>query len=117
MSGQTPSLLGPVTEQDMTRWQLKGVKALTELLTQAFRQQLPALDWQLGTGSSLYGTVQQPTFDAAQKRAAFDQWARHLGADVWPETTDPAGGTRLRAKVEDHLGVHVTIAADLYGDE
>lgn len=111
-----PSLLGPITEQDMTRWQIKGNKALTELLTHAFHERLPALDWRIGTGSSLIGTVQQPTFDARQKRAAFDRWADYLGAVRWPDYTGSDGRTRLRAKVEDYRGVHVTITADLYDD-
>lgn len=116
MSDNKPSLLGPVTEQDVTRWQLKGTKALVELLTHAHHEKLPALDWHLGTGSNLYGAVQRPTFDRAEKRAAFDRWTDYLGAARWPEHTGPDGRTRLRAQVEDYRGVHITIAADLYDD-
>jgi hypothetical protein len=112
-----PSLLGPITDQDVTRWQNRGARALTDLLAEAFREKLPPLVWRLGSGSSLHGTADSPTLDPAGRRAAFDRWARHLAAVVWPETTDPAGGTRLRARVDDYHGVHVTIAADLYDSD
>ncbi|MFF2077100.1 hypothetical protein ACFVXG_20350 [Kitasatospora sp. NPDC058162] len=117
MSNDTPSLLGPATEQDMTRWQLKGAKVLVELLTHAFHEKLPSLDWRLGTGSSLYGTVQQPTFDSKEKRSAFDRWTSYLDAVRWPEHAGPGGRARLRAKIDDYHGVHITIAADLYDGE
>ncbi|MFD8708156.1 hypothetical protein ACFV1W_37195 [Kitasatospora sp. NPDC059648] len=111
------SLFGPVTDQERTRWQLQGARALTDLLTNAFHEQLPAIDWQLQTGSALLGQIRHPGQTPADLRAAFTAWALYLGAV--PTENTHGGRTTLRAKVERHpaYGVDIVVLAEFYADE
>ncbi|MFI9163453.1 hypothetical protein [Kitasatospora aureofaciens] len=108
-----------VTEQEKTRWQLKGAKALAELLNNAFHEKLPAIDWRLATGSALIGEIQHPGVTPAQKREQFDAWTLYLGGTAEPEVTTAGGRTTLLTKIKRHpaYDVDITVYTEFYADE
>jgi len=114
----TPSLF-TVTEQEMTRWQLQGAKALTALLTNAFHEKLPAIDWRLSTGSALIGQIKRPSLTPAQQREQFAAWATYLGGTPRPEVTTPGGRTTLLIEVKRHptYDVDITVYTEWYEEE
>jgi hypothetical protein len=79
----------------MLRWQRAAYQALGEFLG---ADHLPAITWTIAISGALVGDVDSLTSTPAEQRAAFDAWARHLEATVWPERTDSSGTVHLYAK-------------------
>lgn len=77
----------------LRRWQRAAYQALGEFLDAG----LPAVSWTIATSGALVGDVDSLTSTPDEQRAAFDAWARHVGADVWPERVNANGVTRLHA--------------------
>ncbi|MFF2354932.1 hypothetical protein ACFVVL_34840 [Kitasatospora sp. NPDC058115] len=112
------NLLGAITEQDMTRWQIQGATALAKLLNNAFHEGLPAIDWQLATGSALVGRIARPSQTPAEQRAAFEAWSAYLMVDG-QERTSSTGRTTLHAQAKRHpaYDVDITLITEFYADE
>ncbi|MCX5522613.1 hypothetical protein OG342_07010 [Streptomyces bobili] len=96
----------------LRRWQRAAYQALGEFL----KADLPAVTWTIATSGALVGDVDSLTSTPAEQRAAFDAWARHLDADVWPERTDSNRVTRLHAGFawSKNPDVRGAIRADIY---
>ncbi|WP_171117831.1 MULTISPECIES: hypothetical protein [unclassified Streptomyces] len=67
------------------RWQRDAHQALGEFLQS---DDLPAVSWTIATSGALVGDVDSLTSTPAEQRAAFEAWARHLDAKVFPERTN-----------------------------
>lgn len=109
------SLLGPVTDADLRRWQRGRFDLLGELIAFGEQRGLPALTWTLGV-HTLSG---QPTsYPDAERRAVLVAWAEALGLP-WEEKRGDFGRVRLRAATGDlwDRGVGVVVMADLWDDE
>lgn len=109
------SLLGPVTDADLRRWQRKRLDLLAELMRTQEERGLPPLVWTLDV-HSLVGKVtgHHPT----EVRAVFDDWVTALDLVRSPEQYHALGHTHLRA-VKDDLGgpgVGVVVMADVWED-
>jgi hypothetical protein len=105
-----------ITNRDRHRWQLTAVRALADLIEQAFAADLPAVDWRVATGARLLGTP-GPGPDA-DKVAAVQAWANYLGEDVIVSTQ----GDQVRHQVTteiaepDQMTVTVTLMTSVYTD-
>jgi hypothetical protein len=95
------------TDRDIHRWQLAAVTVLSDLVETAFHADLPPLDWRVAAGARLLGKP-GPGSDA-DKLAAFEAWAAHLGATRHVSTLEDE--TRYRARIETTAtnGTRVTI--------
>ncbi|WP_055563591.1 hypothetical protein [Streptomyces atriruber] len=94
---------------------------MTSPAIQALRAQgkaagLPRLYWSTTCGGAAFG--QADTDDPALERAAFEQWADHLGARRWRETRS-GEYLLLRATVtaDGEEGPSVVLAANVYSPE
>ena len=107
------SLLGPVTDADLRRWQQQRYDLLGQVLKAGQERDLPPLSWTL----SVYALVGTATGHADdEKRAAFDAWVAALDLDRWDEQPHETGRIHLHA-VSDDLwgrGVGVTVIADVW---
>ncbi len=107
------NVTGPITDAERNGWQLRNAVALVDLLKAAHEADLPTISWRV-TVTDLIGTCERP--DAADARAVFGAWARHLHA----ETAEvPVGGAvRLRATREGYgpHAVRVVVLADVVGE-
>ncbi|MFE4818587.1 hypothetical protein ACFRFU_19570 [Streptomyces sp. NPDC056704] len=95
------------------RWQRDAHRALGELLT---ANGLPAITWTIPISGALVGDVDTLTSTPAEQRAAFDAWARRLGAEVTPERADRDGVVHLYGKFRlvEGYGVGGAIRAAIY---
>lgn len=108
------SLLGPVTDADLRRWQRKRHVLLGELLDLQDERALPPLSWTVGV-HALIGAATGHADE--EKRAAFDAWAGALEVDGWEQPYD-TGRIHLHAEAKDlwGRGVGVQVLADLWED-
>lgn len=101
------SLLGPVTDADLRRWQCSRYDRLGELLRLGQDRRLPVLSWTL----SDHALIGKATGHANEElRAAFEDWARALGIE-WSEYRNETGRIHLKA-----TGEGVVVMADLWED-
>src|SRR5690606_29444744 len=86
------SLLGPVTDADLRRWQRRRFDLLSELMRAQDQRELPPLTWTLSV-HNLVGTVtgHHPT----EIRRIFDAWVIALGLDRSPEVHHDTGRIHL----------------------
>lgn len=109
------SLLGPVTDADLRRWQRKRHELLGALLDLQDKRALPPLSWTL----SVHALVGQATGHAnEERRAAFEEWVGVLDLNRWGEHHHDTGRIHLHAEAKDlwGRGVGVTVIADLWED-
>lgn len=109
------SLLGPVTDADLQRWQRKRFTLLSELIAFGEQHKLSPLTWTLG----VHALSGQPTnHPDAERRAVCEAWARALGIEVCEQSGD-FGRVHLRAATGDlwDRGVGVVVMADLWEDD
>ena len=95
------------------RWQRDAYRALGKLLAV---KTLPVVAWAIPVSGALVGDIDSLASTPAEQRAAFDAWARHLGAEVVPERADRDGITHLYAKfhIAEGFGVGGAIRATIY---
>jgi hypothetical protein len=109
------SLLGPVTDADLRRWQRRRLDLLAELIRAQDERGLTPLAWTLAV-HALVGKVtgDHPT----EIRETFDAWVIALGLGRQPETHHDIGRVHLRAATDDlwGRGVGVVVIADLWED-
>lgn len=110
------SLLGPVTDADLRRWQRRRYEMLGEFLDLAEERGLPVLSWKVGN-HALVGEAAGP--DHAARRRAWEAWVTALGLDKWAPSTSAAGRTHLHAVTRgwEGRGVDVAVIADVWDDE
>lgn len=109
------SLLGPVTDADLRRWQRRRYEVLGELLDIQDGRRMAPLSWTL----SAHGLVGKAVGDHdGERRAAFESWATALGLARWGEHHHDTGRIHLSARLDDlwGRGVGVTVMADLWED-
>jgi hypothetical protein len=96
-SGRWPvmGVLGPVTEVDRSVWQRRAVTVLNQILDAAWRRELPALSWTVGTAGVLVGTC---SGDMQARRSAFIAWVGFLGIGDW-DAWDSNGTTHMSGNV------------------
>lgn len=109
------SLLGPVTDADLRRWQRRRHDLLGEFLTLADERGLPVLSWKVGN-HALVGEAHQPNH--AARRHAWEAWVTALDLDRWEPSTSASGRTHLHAITRDwqSRGVDVAVVADVWDD-
>lgn len=109
------SLLGPVTDADLRRWQRRRHDLFAELMRAQDDRDLKPLTWTLSV-HSLVGKVtgNHPT----EIRGTFEEWVIALGLDRSPEVHHDTGRIHLRAATDDlwGRGVGVTVTADMWED-
>lgn len=109
------SLLGPVTDADLRRYQRHRHGLLTDVIRAQDERDLTPLTWTLSV-HSLVGTVggHHPT----EIRETFDAWVIGLGLDRQPEQLHDTGRIHLRAATDDlwGRGVGVVVTADVWED-
>lgn len=110
------SLLGPVTDADLRRWQQRRLDLLVELVKFGHERCLPPLTWTLGP-HALVGRALGA--DAGWQRAAFETWTAALELNRVEDHVEATGAVRLYADTEDlwGRGVGVTVMAYLLADE
>lgn len=110
------SLLGPVTDADLRRWQRRRYELLGEFLDLQDQRGLPVLSWKVGN-HALVGEAAGP--DHADRRRAWEEWVTVLDLDQWAPSTSAAGRTHLHAVTRDWQGrgVDVAVIADVWDDE
>jgi hypothetical protein len=110
------SLLGPVVDADLRRWQRRRYVLLGEFLDLGDRRELPVLSWRVGD-HSLIGEAQQP--DHGHRRVAFCEWVDALDLYEWKPSTSATGRTHLHAMSRDWQGraVDVVVVADVWDSE
>lgn len=96
--------MGAVPNASMLRWQRDAHKALAGLLK---LNDLPVVTWTIPVSGALVGDVDSLTSKPAEMRAAFDAWARQLGATVTPERTSSDGAIHLYGKFRLDVGYGV----------
>lgn len=103
------SLLGPVTDADLRRWQRRRLELLNEFADLADEQELPVLTWKVGD-HALVGEAHQPL-----RRRAWEKWVEALGLDQWKPSTSENGRTHLHAVTRNWQGrgVDVVMIADV----
>ncbi|MGW5173166.1 hypothetical protein ACWERY_02210 [Streptomyces sp. NPDC004082] len=101
------------TADRQLRWQRDAHRALGELLKV---EGLPAVTWTIPIPGALVADVDSLTSTPAEQRAAFDAWARQLGAEVGPERVSSDGAVHLYAKFRLDVGYGVggAIRATIY---
>lgn len=107
------SLLGPVTDADLRRWQRKRHVLLGEFLDLADTRSLPVLSWRIGD-HALVGEAHQP--DHAARRHAWESWVTALELDQWAPSTSATGRTHLHAVTRNwqDRGADVVVVADVW---
>ena len=102
-----------VSNSSKLRWQRDAHRALGRLLK---LDGLPVITWTIPVSGALVGDIDSLTSTPDEQRAAFDVWARQLGAEVVSERTDSAGATHLYAKfrIDEGFGVGGAIRATIY---
>ena len=110
------SLLGPVIDADLRRWQRRRYDLLGEFLDLGDRWDLPVLSWRVGD-HSLIGEAHQP--DHGHRRGAFRGWVTALELHEWKPSTSDTGRTHLHAVTRDWQGraVDVVVVADVWDSE
>ena len=95
------------------RWQRDAHRALGRLLK---LDSLPAITWTIPVSGALVGDIDSLTSSPDEQRAAFDVWARQLGAEVVPERATSDGNSYLYAKfrIDEGFGVGGAIRATIY---
>lgn len=108
------SLLGPVTDADLRRWQRRRHELLGEFLDLMDERGLPVLSWKVGGAHALVGEATQ--LSSADKRAAYQEWVTALGLDEWAPSTSDTGRTHLHAVTDNWQGrgVPVVVVADVW---
>lgn len=104
----------PPTDAERRGWQLRGARALVDLLTEAHKAGLPPLAWTVNTS----GLVGRWLMVPPSTRESFEQWAALLAADGpverWPET-DHGGRVHLHVTRKRWRGrTDVTVFTDIY---
>jgi hypothetical protein len=107
------SLLGPVTDADLRRWQRRRYDLLGEFLDLMDERGLPVLSWRVG-GHALVGEATQ--LSSADRRDAYREWVAALGLEEWAPSTSDTGRTHLHAVTNDWRGrgVSVVVVADVW---
>ena len=110
------SLLGPVTDADLRRWQRRRHELLGEFLDLMDERELTPLSWKVGN-HALIGEATH--FSSADKRHAFREWVTALGLEEWAPSTSASGRTHLHAVTNDWRGrgVPVVVVTDVYDDD
>lgn len=108
------SLLGPVTDVDLRRWQRRRYDLLGELVTFGEQRKLTPLTWSLGV-HALIGSA--GGYHDTERRAAFEDWVTALDLESWEQRYE-TGRIHLHAETKDlwGRGVGVTVLADLWED-
>lgn len=109
------SLLGPVTDADLRRWQRARFDLLGELIAFGEKRGLPLLTWTLGVHTLTGQPTDRP---GVERRAACEAWAEALGIGLCEQRGD-FGRVHLRAATGDlwDRGVGVVVMADLWEDD
>lgn len=94
-------------------WQRDAHRALGDLLA---LDGLPVITWTIPISGALVGDIDTLTSTPTEQRAAFDAWARQLGAEVTAERADSDGVTHLYGKfrLPHGYGVGGAIRAKIY---
>jgi hypothetical protein len=102
-----------VSNVSKLRWQRDAHRALGKLLQV---DGLPVVTWTIPVSGALVGDVDSLTSTPDEQRAAFDAWARQLGAEVTAERADSDGVTHLYGKfrLSEGYGVGGAIRATIY---
>lgn len=111
------SLLGPVTDADLRRWQRRRYELFGEFLDLMDERGLPVLSWRVGNHALLGEATTQ--LSSAEKRHAFEAWVTALGLQEWVPHTSDTGRTHLHAATNDWQGrgVPVAVVADVWDDD
>lgn len=88
------TLLGPVTDGDLRRWQLQRYRLLGDILEHGHKQDLPPLAWRV-TPDILIGDATQ--IDMDERRVAFDAWVASLELDRLDDVSHSDGLVQLCA--------------------
>lgn len=109
------SLLGPVTDADLRRWQRRRSELLDELIAFGEQRELPPLTWTLGV-HTLIGAA--GGHHDNERRDTFEDWVTALELEPWEQRYE-TGRTHLHADTKDlwGRGVGVTVLADLWDDD
>ncbi|OLT12940.1 hypothetical protein BJF79_03305 [Actinomadura sp. CNU-125] len=115
------TLLGPITDADLRRWQMQRYALLGDVLKVGQQHQLPPLTWRVteyAVVGDLYGIPD------GQRRRVFWAWVTALGLETAneSETSSDSGSVYLRAAAPDgwrghrgEVGVWATVTTE--GDE
>lgn len=102
----------PVTDTERLSWQFRALALLGTLMDRAVTEQLPPLQWTIGTTGELRGQV----LTGGDRRAVFTRWRDALGPpDEEHEVT--LDHTRLSAVWNRIDRVQVVLTADLQDSE
>lgn len=110
------SLLGPVTEADLRRWQRRRHELLGEFLDLMDERELTPLSWKVGN-HALIGEATQ--LSSTDKRHAYEEWVAALGLEEWAPSTSDTGRTHLHAVTNDWegRGIPVVVVADVWDSD
>lgn len=101
------------------RYQLDSARLLTQLVEQAFHHDLPLLEWHLTT-VGLVGRHDSLSATPAQRQAAFEAWAAHLGAQVDPpvdrDYPTPTRVLRAETRVPHPQAITGTVRVVLFAE-
>lgn len=107
------SLLGPVTDADLRRWQQQRFDLLGELVRFGHERRLPVLTWTLGP-HALVGRALD-----SDKRATFEAWVAALELNRVEDHVESTGAVRLYGDIGDLWGrrLGVTVMAYILADD
>ncbi|MGW1623079.1 hypothetical protein [Streptomyces sp. NPDC002172] len=96
------------------RLQLAQCRRLQELMEEGIAAGLPVIEWTVQGLGALLGRPHHP--DPRTRRAEFDAWADHLGAERLPQAGLGSGSVRLRAVVnpQGHEIPDAVLLADIH---
>lgn len=109
------SLLGPVTDADLRRWQRRRFDLLGELIAFGEKRKLTPLTWSLGVHTLVGGAGGHHD---TERRATFEDWAAALALEA-SEARLELGRIHLHAETRDlwGRGVRVQVMADLWEED
>lgn len=112
----TSTLLGPITDEDLRRWQMMRYALLGDLLQVGQQHKLPPLTWRVtefAVVGDLYG------IPPGQRRAVFEAWVTALDLEPENEAGASSENVHLRATAPDgwrghrgEMGIRATLVAD-----
>ncbi|MFF4935017.1 hypothetical protein ACFY2H_40115 [Streptomyces griseofuscus] len=119
-SAERGTVITEITHRDNHSGQMRAATALNTIIEDALRVGLPPLHWTVLAGDPRL--VGEPSttgeeMNDASKRAAFEAWAAHLGAERTVE--DASGSAFLHAAATKLVGdkpVSVTVMTTLHHD-
>jgi len=74
------SLHGPISDNDLRRWQLTGARVLVEILNRATKAKLKPIEWRLTSATRVAGYINATDYGNVQESVidAFGSWCQLL---------------------------------------